>query len=182
MPLFETVTDLVHDAQTLRQRRYGMIEVIEGRFRRVVLRPWPTVLVGPEVVWFGKWQHRRQHGDRLLLYYNQPRRFSNFLALVYAVSSRQTSLRSIHVGSQVMEEIARLKRSDALLCDLSNWRISERFMRRLGWEPHCPTFWWHRHFIRRFYGEYPPRPEWLAAVGEPAADRPKDLRFLPAGT
>jgi hypothetical protein len=60
----------------------------------------------------------------------------------------------------VLDEIARLKRSDALLCDVSNWRISERLMARFGWEPHCPSRW-HRHYIKRFYGEYPPPAGWL---------------------
>ena len=107
-----------------------MIEVIDGQFHRVLLRPWPKILVGPEVLWFGKWLHQRRHGDRLLLYYNQPWRFPNFLALAYALSARETSMRSIRVGLEVLDEIARLKKSDALLCDVGNWRISERFMQR----------------------------------------------------
>ena len=163
MSLFTSITDLSRGAETLRLRRYGVIEVIDGNLYRVLLRPWPKVLVGPEVIWFGKWLHEWRRGDRLLLYYNQPRRFPNFLALAYAVSARETSLRSIRVCQEVLEEIARLKKTDAMLCDLSNWRISGRFMRRWGWEPHCPRAWWHRHYIKRFYGTYPPRPDWLAS-------------------
>jgi hypothetical protein len=174
MPLFDTVTDLSQDAETLRRRRYGVIEVIDGRFHRVILRPWPTILIGPEVVWFGKWQHAWQQGDRVRLYYNQPWRFPNFLALAYSVSSRQTSMRSIRVCLEAFDEIARLKRSDALLADLSNWRISGRFMQRWGWEPHCPTTWWHRHFIKRFYGKYPLRPAWLGPSKEPGGACPDD--------
>jgi hypothetical protein len=162
MPLFSFITDLGRNAETLRRKRYGVIEVRDGRFYCVHLRPWPKILVGPEVVWFGKWWHQSRGGDRLLLYYNQPLRFSNFLVLAYAVSHRATSMRSVRVGLETLEEIARLKRSDAMLCDLSNWRISARFMRRWGCEPHCPAAWWHRHFIKRFYGKYPPRPAWLA--------------------
>ena len=78
MPLITSVTDLTRDAETLRRRRYGVIEVIDGRFHRVLLRPWPKILVGPEVLWFGKWLHQRQHGDRILLYYNQPWRCPTF--------------------------------------------------------------------------------------------------------
>ncbi len=155
MPFFQTVTDLARGADVIRRRRYGVIEVVDGRFRGVTLRPWPTILVGPEVIWLGQWMHQRRAGDRLLLYYNQPWRFPDFLALIYAVSARQTSVRSVRVGLEILDEIARLKRSDALLCDASNWRISERFMLRYGWVPHCPASWWHRHFIKRFYGKYP---------------------------
>ena len=161
MLLFKSITDLRTDAETLRRRRYGVIEVVDGRLHRVRLRPWPKTLVGPELLWLGKWLHQRRGGDWLVLYYNHPRRFPNFLALAYAISARQTSMRSIRVGLEVLDEIARLKKSDALLCDVSNWRISQRFMHRWGWEPHCPAAWWHRHFIKRFYGSYPPQPAWI---------------------
>ncbi len=164
MPLFASTSDLSRDAETLCRRRYGVIEVVDGRFQQVHLRPWPKMLVGPEVLWFGKWLHQRRRGDRLLLYYNQPRRFPGFLALAYALSGRETTMRSIRVGLEVLDEIARLKRSDALLCDVGNWRISKRFMQRWGWEPHCPAAWWHRHFIKRFYGVYPLRPAWLGGI------------------
>ena len=49
---------------------------------------------------------------------------------------------------------ARIKRSDALLCDVASNRISDRLMRRWGWESHKPQRW-HRNFIKRFYGQYP---------------------------
>ena len=132
MPLLASITDLFRDADTLRRRRYGVIEVIDGQFRRVLLRPWPKILVGPEVLWFGKWLHQRRRGDRILLYYNQPWRFPNFLALAYALSARETSMRSIRVGLEVLDEIARLKKSDALLCDVGNWRISRAIHAALG--------------------------------------------------
>jgi hypothetical protein len=40
------------------------------------------------------------------------------------------------------------------LTDVSNLRISDRLLRRWGWEAHCPSRW-HRHFIKRYYGTYP---------------------------
>jgi hypothetical protein len=64
----------------------------------------------------------------------------------------------------VLDEVARLKASDAILCDVWNWRISDRLLARWGWQPHKPDRW-HRHFIKRFYGVYPPRrPEVCAAL------------------
>jgi hypothetical protein len=60
-----------------------------------------------------------------------------------------------------------IKRSDALLCDVLNERISDRLLQRWGWERHVldsPR----RHHIKRFYGEYPPaQPDWgLFAAAE----------------
>ena len=60
-------------------------------------------------------------------------------------------------ATRMLDEISMLLKSDALLCTAYNWRISVRFMQRWGWEPHCPTTWWHRHFIKRFYGTEIPR-------------------------
>jgi len=163
LPLFETVTDLASGAEVLRRRAYGVIEVVDGRFRRVLLRPFPKVVSAPKILLFGGWHHRHRGGDRVLLYYNQPGRFRNFLVLRYMVSSRQTGFGTCSRALAVLDEIARIKRSDALLCDVGNWRISDRLMARWGWQPHCPSRW-HRHYIKRFYGAYPPRPAWLSSL------------------
>ena len=157
MPLWETVTDVPEGADVLRRRRYGVIEVAEGRFRRVRLRPLPKIISVPEILLLGGWHHAHRPGDQILLYYNQPWRFPNFLAMKYAVSSRQTTFGTLARALAVLDEIARLKGSDALLCDVGNWRISSEMLARCGWEPHCPSRW-HRHYIKRFYGTYTPRP------------------------
>jgi hypothetical protein len=160
MPLFETITNLADGAETLRRRPYGVIEVADGRFRRVLLRPFPKIVSVPGVLLMGGLRHRRRPGDSIRLYYNRPRRFPNFLVLKYAESARETSLASLARALSVLDEIARLMRSDALLCDVSNGRISSRLLGRRGWEPHCPS-WFRRHYIKRFYGSYPSPPGWL---------------------
>jgi hypothetical protein len=160
MPLFETITDLVAGAELLRRRWYGVIEMVDGRFREVRLRPFPKTISAPEIVLFGNGFHSRAHGDRYWLYYNQPRRFPNFLVLKYIVSSREASFGSLARALDVLDYIARLKQSDAMLCDVGNWRISTKMLGRWGWEPHCPSRW-HRHYIKRFYGEYPATAKWI---------------------
>jgi len=162
MPLFESVTDLQAQADVLRRRRYGVIEVEHRQFRRVLLRPWPKIVSAPEVLLLGGWHHRHRDGDRIRLYYNQPHRFSNFLVLKYVVSTRATQMGTLTRALDVLDEIARLKRSDALLCDVGNWRITTRMISRYGWVPHNPSRW-HRHYIKRFYGEYPPPARWIRA-------------------
>ena len=109
---------------------------------------------------FGNTFHRYFSGDRFWLYYNQPLRFPNFLVLKYVVSGRNTGFGSLARALDVLDEIARLKRSDALLCDVGNWRISTEVLGRWGWTPHSPSRW-HRHYIKRFYGKYPPRAKWI---------------------
>ena len=53
----------------------------------------------------------------------------------------------------VLDEIAKLKRTDAIVCEVSNWRISDRLLTRWGWESHLGESR-RRHFIKRFYGDY----------------------------
>jgi hypothetical protein len=148
------ITDFWAHAQRIRSGRYGVIDVRDGKLFRVRLRPFPKIVSIAEVVFAGRGYHAHVGGDRCLLFYNQPRRFSNFIALKYIVSSRDTTLASAHGALVVLDEIARIKQTDALLCDVSNFRISDRLLQRWGWEPHRPSRW-RRHHIKRFYGTYP---------------------------
>lgn len=155
-PLFETVTDLAAQADVVRRRRYGVIEVEAGQFQRLRLRPFAKFYTPYDYFLRGEGFHRSQPGDRCLLYYNQPRQFSNFLALKYVVSTRDATLAAFRGALDVLDEIAEIKRADALLCEVANFRISDRLMARWGWAPHAPARW-RRNYIKRFYGVYPAR-------------------------
>lgn len=157
MSLFETIRDLTAGAAVIRRRRYGVVEAVAGRLIAVHFRPYPKWISFPEVLFWGASRHRRWEADCCRLYFNQPRRFSNFLAVPYIVSGRGTTLATFYAALDALDEIARIKRTDALLADVLNPRISPRFLARRGWSPHKPSRW-HRHFIKRFYGEYPTRP------------------------
>ena len=97
---------------------------------------------------FGNWFHRNVPGDRLWLYYNQPRRHSKYLALKYVVSSRNTGWGSMVRALEVLDEIAAIKHTDALLCDAANLRLTPRLLARKGWQPHAKSRW-HRNYIKR---------------------------------
>jgi len=153
----------VHSAQDWRAgraeiagQRYGVIETVAGRLVALHFRPWPKLFAWPEFWPVGPDYHASGRADRCLLYYNQPRRHSQFLALRYMVSQRGATYATLCAALEVLDRVAELKRSDALLCDAANSRISERLMNRFGWEPHKPSRW-HRNYIKRFYGRYPAR-------------------------
>lgn len=156
------------DCEALRRGRYGVIEVERGNLVAIHLRPWPKIISALEVEWLGRRRHEHTPGDRCLLYYNQPRRCSNYLALKYIVSQRDGTLPTFRRALDVLDEVARAKRSDAIVCDAWNLRISERLFTRQGWEPHLPARW-HRHYIKRFYGAYPPQRVEIAPARTPAA-------------
>ncbi len=156
MSLFEAVTDLddALQAEVIRRRRYGVIEIVDGRLTRVVFRPFPKWVSLWESLYWGEWSHRRRRGGRCYLYFNQPLSTSKYLALKYVLSHRDTSWRSIVAAMQVLDRIAEIKQSDAIVAEAANLRISERLAVRLGWEKHTNSRW-HRNYIKRFYGEYP---------------------------
>ena len=160
---FVVVTDLAAGAELLRRRRYGVIEVADERLLRVCLRPLPKLGSWLETKLQGQWQHRRQRGNYCRLYYNQPRSASRFLALTYVVSTRGATLATFRGALSVLDEIARLKQSDALVCDVANARISDRLLSRWGWSPLAARRW-QRHYIKRFYGVYPPPDSGLARL------------------
>ena len=149
-----TVEDWQSGREIIRHQRYGVIEISAGALVAIHFRRWPKMLAWPEIWPVGSSYHSRGDADRCLLYYNQPRRHSNFLALRYMVSSLGTSYTTTRLALVTLDAIAELKRTDALLCDSANSRISDRLMRRFGWEPHKPERW-HRNYIKRFYGQYP---------------------------
>jgi hypothetical protein len=155
MRLFETATDLKRHSQCVQRRRYGVIEAAQGQLACVRLRPFPKVVTLPEATLLGRLRHRAGRGDRCRLYYNQPWGHDNFLVLKYVESTSGTSLATFRRALTALDEIARIKRSDAIVADVSNLRISDRLLARWGWVPHCPSRW-HRHFIKRFYGSYEP--------------------------
>ena len=164
---FQTITDLTAATEALRNARYGRIEAVDGCFRAVQLRPYPCVVSAFDIAALGSLRRRMTAGDRCWLYYNQPLRSSNYLVLKYVVSSRDGALASLRRVLEVLEEIARLKQSDALLCDVSSPRITAAMLGWVGWEAYCPSRR-HRHYIRRFYGSYPPRPAWIERMSSAA--------------
>jgi hypothetical protein len=147
------------DRERLCRGRYGIIDVRDGRLHAIHLRPWPKVISALEIETIALRYHESRPGDRCLLYYNQPRRYPNFLALKFVISNRDASFATCRGAALLLDEVARVKGTDALLCDAWNLRISDRLFARWGWEPHKPQRW-HRNFIKRFYGQYPvPRHE-----------------------
>ena len=151
---FNTVCDIEAGRAAVARGRYGVIETAAGQLVAIHLRPWPKLVSWPEIWPTGGEYHTRGDADRCWLYYNQPRRFASFLALKYIVSTRGTSYATFRAALETLDRIAELKRTDALLCDAANSRLSDRLLRRFGWAPHKPQRWC-RNFIKRFYGNYP---------------------------
>jgi hypothetical protein len=153
-PRSATITDWDAGREALCRPGHGVIESAGGRLVAVHLRYWPKLLSWPELWPAGPSYHAAGPVDRCLLYYNQPRRYPNFLALKYVVSTRGASYATLRAALAALDRLAELKGADALLCDAANTRVSDRVLARLGWAAHKPQRW-RRNYIKRFYGQYP---------------------------
>jgi hypothetical protein len=169
MPLWETITDLEAAAPRIAARRYGLVHTQAGQFESLRLRPFPKWSSLADVHVFGRRKHEHLPGDHCWLYYNQPWGHEQFLALTFVVSSSGGTLATVRRALTVLDEIARIKRSDAILGDACNLRISDRVLRRWRWSPHKPGSG-RRHYIKRFYGVY--------ATAEPPIEGPSLERTL----
>lgn len=145
---FPVVTSLAHEADRLQRRGCGVIETACGRLERIVLRPFPKIVTALGSRLFGRLEHRLRRGNRCRLYFNQSRRCPQFLALCYVVTTRDADYATFRAALTALDDLARLRGIDALLCDAANLRLSDRFLARLGWVPHAPMPG-HRNFIKR---------------------------------
>lgn len=151
---YTTIHDLLAQRDDVARGRYGVIETRNGEFHSLEYRPLPKLISLPEVWPVRLKFHAKGPEDRCRLFFNQPRGMANFLALKYIVSTDGTSYGTFRAALAALDQIAAIKRTDAIVCDAANIRLTDRLMQRLGWEPHKPQRW-HRNFIRRFYGQYP---------------------------
>ncbi len=151
---WQTFYDWDAARNAIRSRRYGILETSAGKFAAIHFRPWPKLIAWPEIWPVGPTYHARGKSDRCLLYFNQPLGHSNFLALKYLVSTSETSLATVLASMTLLDAVAEIKGTDAILSDVANTRFSDRLINRLGWQSHKPQRW-HRNYIKRFYGQYP---------------------------
>jgi hypothetical protein len=157
------IADIAASRKALAACRAGRIRTRQGRLEAVYGRWWPYCgsLLG---VWWDA-RYLTQAADCCDLYFHVPLTAPGFLSLDYARSGRRASVTTSYAALLVLDEIARLKQSQAIVCHVTNERLTDRFMRRRGWEPHCPH-WTGRHFIKRFYGSYPRlAPGWRRRLG-----------------
>ncbi len=174
--LWPETTDNLNDATDLvRRRRYGVIRVEQGTFHSLTLRPWPKLISRLEIETLGRWKHSRG-GDHVRLYYNFPLSSPGFLTLAYIESTRHTTWKTLRRSLEVLDWVAQIRRANASVCELSNEKISTRVMQRVGWEPHCEQLA-GRHFIKRFYGEYPQH-AWLPTPKDPLKNFRREVPSL----
>jgi hypothetical protein len=146
------ITDVAASRASLARLRCGHIVIRNGHLQAIQGRWWPYC----GNLWQVWWDTHSRSGfqDSCDLFYHSPFSAPGFLTLDYVRSGARTSLTTLYAAALVLDEIARLRRAHAIVCNVTNRRISDRLLQRWGWHEHCQQ-WSGRHFIKRFYGHYP---------------------------
>lgn len=156
------VTTLECSERRLESWRCGRIVTAGGRLK-YIQRRWIGYRANLLRVGWEKRFRPVGEPECVLLYHHGW--FSNdYLVLGYAYSHPRATTASLYCASLVLDEVARIKGCHAIVTELTNDRLSDRLLARWGWERHCLS-WSGRHFIKRFYGNYPAVPEaWRARL------------------
>jgi hypothetical protein len=147
-----SASHLVRDADLLARRRCGCIVTRAGKLEAVYGRWWPHLGNMMQILW--DTHFKTLDRDCCRLFYHQPLTSPGYLTLSYVQAGPATSIATLYAAGLILDEIARLRQSNAIVSEISNERISEKWLNRWGWEAHCPHLA-GRHFIKRFYGVYP---------------------------
>lgn len=138
----------IHQWQvTIRGARAGRIVAESGRVVEVRRRWMPYRASLPEV--FFERTFRPQPPGRCVLDYHLPRRCPGYITLDYVRSGRDTSFASFRAAIFALDRVADLHAAEAIVCHVTTPSLSDRLLRRWGWQQHCLQ-WKGRHWIKRF--------------------------------
>ncbi|TWU35870.1 hypothetical protein [Novipirellula artificiosorum] len=147
-----TVTNLTTGADQLRRWRCARIVMCGGRFVEIQHRLSAGNVSVAQVWWQAK--YGRMDDDVCWLDYHQPMGMSGFLTLDYIRSGYRSGYKSFLGAVELLNEVARIRGTSAIVAHVTNQSISDRLLERLGWQRHLEN-WSGRHWIRRFYDGYP---------------------------
>ncbi len=154
-PKCQPVSKMAWESSHAGTWRCGRIVTENGRLLGVYGRWWPHLGSWLQVIWDTNFRSMR--GDRCELFYHEPLSTPGYLCLSYVHSGARTTLATCYLAKLALEEIARIRAAKAIVCHVTNYRVTDRLMQRWGWEAHCSNLS-GRHFIKRFYGSYPEIP------------------------
>lgn len=148
----DRTTNPRRDADKVRRWRCGRIVMRDGRLVEVQRRLMTGNVSIAQVWWQAK--YGRSDDNVCWIDYHQPFRSSGFLTLDYIRAGNRAGYRSFSGAAHVLDDIAHLCGSVAIVAHVTNSQISDRLLQRLGWQRHLEN-WNGRHWIRRFYDGYP---------------------------
>jgi hypothetical protein len=133
-----------------------LLRTTAGRFAQLSI--FSDGSISHQTRWFPRWASqwdiandvtkRPASKGECRIFYSFPIRTPGFMAINYLTGGEQTSYRTLLLGGQVLEEIARSRKSIAIVCQAVSVRLSDRLMHRWGFVRHALTLGGN-HYIRR---------------------------------
>ena len=142
-----SVQSLQGNELRVRTWSFGEIELSHGQLVRIRPRWWPRF--GSQWESFQDSYVRTLPEDFLRAYYAFPWRAPGYMTVLYAQSGPRTQYKTLHRAVEAMNEIASLRDTQAIVCQLVNQRGTERLMNRWGYVRHAASLG-DNHFIKRF--------------------------------
>ena len=133
-------------SKKIRSWNYGELELSDGKLIGIYPRWWPRI--GSQLESFQDSYIRTLPNDFCRAYYAFPRRAPGFMSVLYARSGPNTQYKTLYRAVVVMDEIARLKEAQAIVCQTISLRASERLMNRWGYVRHAQSLG-ENHYIKR---------------------------------
>lgn len=124
-----------------------MLAIRDGAVRQIRRRLLPRRASIAEVWWRTRVRGGRENTCRV--YWHIPWGSPGVLAIDYLHAGRGCHWRDFVAASRCVDQIARERGCLIAVCHVTNDRLSDRVLRRLGYERHCRHLR-GRHFIKRY--------------------------------
>jgi hypothetical protein len=140
------VTRLESCESQIARWRYGEVETCEGQVTGLYARWWPRIGSELDVAMDNYLSQLRENSARF--YYAFPLRSPGYMTILYAHSGPRTSYATLYRGIETMDAIAKLRRTNAIVCQATNAKLEERTMNRWGYVRHALALG-DNHYIKR---------------------------------
>lgn len=138
--------DSAESIAAIGKMRCGQIIVREGQLLAIKPRRFPIMASVAAVKWQTGWGRRDDAVCKLD--FSVPRNLPGYLTLDYIRGGQRGGYRTFRTATRLLDRVAEIKQSAAIVAHVTNSAISDRLLQRLGWQRHC-LHWRGRHFIRR---------------------------------
>lgn len=141
-----SVPKILENENYVTRWRYGTVALRHGEVVTIQARWWPR--------WGTLWGAmsdrviRTLPEDECRFYYSFPRSAPGYMSLLYVHAGEKTSYKTFHQGILAIDTIAQLKHARAIVCQVTNDRLTTRMMTRWGYCQHAENLG-PNHYIRR---------------------------------
>ena len=141
------IVSLQNEQERIRTCRYGEVVLRGAHLEAIYPRWWPRIASQWDVVRDD--YVRTLAPDECRFFYSFPRSSPGFMTLNYALTGPSTRYQTIRRAVGIADDIAAIKKANAIVCQAFNKRVTESIMNRWGYVRHAAGLG-DNHYIKRF--------------------------------